>query len=91
MQFPDFSVYCLFFACKGTIRGKGGLGNHGRLVEIGANKGTYGQMEEKESMKKSANSISGNGRTICTRIISRETDETEESIGFLRTAPGSRV
>ncbi len=30
MQFPFISVYCLFFfACKGTIRRKGGLGNSG--------------------------------------------------------------
>ena len=35
MQFQFISVYCLFFfACKGTIRSKGGLGNRGTSVEI---------------------------------------------------------
>ena len=52
------------------------MGNSGASMEIDANKDNYQQTAEKESMKKSGNSISGNGRTICTRIISREMDET---------------
>ena len=49
----------LFYSgCKDTIRGNVGLGNSGASMEIDANKDNYQQTAEKESMKKSANSLS---------------------------------
>ena len=69
MQFPDFSVYCLFSACKGTIQGKGGLGNHGTSVEIKRLTGKWRTVCAPDSIsgngrnRKTPNSIRQNGRS----------------------------